>query len=93
LKQKKIETQNISFEKGIDEMESKRHTEKARTANRRLAQWRLKCFYETFVQGSMAVIPSNFCAKNQPHRQALFVGGQAAHWSGFAILTIEPKGF
>jgi len=36
-----------------------------------LAIWRLKCFYETFVQGSTAVILLNFCAKNPPHRQAV----------------------
>jgi hypothetical protein len=35
-----------------------------------LAIWRLKCFNETFVQGSTAVILLNFCAKNPPHRQA-----------------------
>jgi hypothetical protein len=35
-----------------------------------LAIWRLKCFYDTFVQGSAAVILLNFCAKNPPHRQA-----------------------
>ena len=35
-----------------------------------LAIWRLKCFYETFVQGSTVVILLNFCAKNPPHRQA-----------------------
>ena len=35
-----------------------------------LAIWRLKCYYETFVQGSTAVILLNFCAKNPPHRQA-----------------------
>ena len=35
-----------------------------------LAIWRLKCFFETFVQGSTAVILLNFCAKNPPHRQA-----------------------
>jgi hypothetical protein len=43
---------------------------KARTANIGLAIWRLKCFYEKFVQGSTAVILFNFCAKNPPHRQA-----------------------
>lgn len=36
-----------------------------------LAIWRLKCFYEIFVQGSTAVILLNFCAKNPPHRQAV----------------------
>jgi hypothetical protein len=35
-----------------------------------LAIWRLKCFYETFVQNSTAVILLNFCDKNPPHRQA-----------------------
>ena len=40
------------------------------TANIGLAIWRLKCFYETFVQGSTAVILLNFCAENPPHRQA-----------------------
>ena len=35
-----------------------------------LAIWRLKCFYETFVQGSTAVILLNFSAKFPPHRQA-----------------------
>jgi len=44
--------------------------QEARTANIGLAIWRLKCFYETFVQGSTAVILLNFCAKNPPHRQA-----------------------
>ena len=39
-------------------------------ANIGLAIWRLKCFYETFVQGSTAVILLNFCAKIPPHRQA-----------------------
>jgi hypothetical protein len=35
-----------------------------------LAIWRLKCFYETLVQGSTAVILMNFRAKIPPHRQA-----------------------
>jgi hypothetical protein len=43
---------------------------KARTTNIGLAIWRLKCFYEAFVQGSTAGILLNFCAKNPPHRQA-----------------------
>lgn len=42
----------------------------ARTADIGLAIWRMKCFYETFVQGSTTVILLNFCAKNPPHRQA-----------------------
>jgi hypothetical protein len=53
-------------------------TDKRTTAyNIGLAIWRLKCFYKTFVQGSTAVILLNFCAKNPPHRQALFVGCNA----------------
>jgi hypothetical protein len=39
-------------------------------ANIGFAIWRLKCFSETFVQGSTAVILLNFCAKNLPNRQA-----------------------
>ncbi len=45
-------------------------TDKTPAANIGLAIWRLKCFYQTFVQGSTAVILFNFCAKNPPHRQA-----------------------
>ncbi len=41
-----------------------------RPANIGLAIWRLKCLYETFVQGSTSVILLNFCAKNPPLRQA-----------------------
>jgi hypothetical protein len=44
--------------------------ERITTANIGLAIWRLKCFYETFVQGSTAVILLNISAKNPPHRQA-----------------------
>ena len=44
--------------------------EEKRTHNIGLAIWRLKCFYETFVQGSTVVILLNFCTKNPPHRQA-----------------------
>ena len=40
------------------------------TANIGLAIWRLKCFNDTFVQGSTAAILLNFCAKNPLHRQA-----------------------
>ena len=39
-------------------------------ANIGLAIWRLKCFYETFVQSSKAVILLNFYAKFPPHRKA-----------------------
>jgi hypothetical protein len=46
-------------------------TNRKTTANIGLAIWRLKCFYETFVQGSTEVILLNFCAKIPPHRQAV----------------------
>jgi hypothetical protein len=36
---------------------------KAQSHNIGLAIWRLKCFYETFVQGSTVIILLNFCAK------------------------------
>jgi hypothetical protein len=45
-------------------------TEGKAAGNIGLAIWRLKCFYETFVQGSAVVILLNFFAKNPPHRQA-----------------------
>ena len=45
-------------------------TERKAAHNIGLAIWRLKCFYETFVQSSTAVTLFNFCAKNPPHRQA-----------------------
>jgi len=38
-----------------------------------LAIGRLKCFYETFVQGSTLVILLNFSAENPPHRQAVTI--------------------
>jgi len=40
------------------------------THNRRLAQWRVKCFYDSLVQGSSLVLLMNVCAKNPPLRQA-----------------------
>ncbi len=43
---------------------------KARGHNIGLVIWRLKCFYETFVQGSTVGILLNLCAKNPPLRQA-----------------------
>ncbi len=51
-------------------MTEKHDRKESRTANIGLAIWRLKCFYETFVQGSTTVILLNICAKNPPHRQA-----------------------
>ena len=45
------------------------------TANIGLAIWRLKCFYETFVQGSTSVILVNFCAKIRHIAKPKNVGG------------------
>jgi hypothetical protein len=44
--------------------------ERTAAGNIGLAIWRLKCFYETFVQSSTVGFLLNFCAKNPPHRQA-----------------------
>ncbi len=44
--------------------------EKRAAYNIGLAIWRLKCFYETFVQGSTFGTLLNFCAKYPPHRQS-----------------------
>jgi len=38
--------------------------------NRRLAQWRVKYFYDSLLQGSRFVLLINICAKNPPLRQA-----------------------
>ena len=45
-------------------------SERKAATNIGLAIWRLKCFYQTFVQSSTTVILLNFSAKNPPHRQA-----------------------
>ena len=50
-----------------------------------LAIWRLKCFYETFVQGSRLVILLNFCAKNPPHRQA------ENRWASVSCRTLKER--
>ena len=42
---------------------------KVRTHNKVLPKAGLKCFYETFVQGSTFGIPLNYCAKNPRLRQ------------------------
>lgn len=49
--------------------------QKARTANIGLAIWRLMCFYETFVQGSTAVILLNFVLKIRHIAKPKNVGG------------------
>jgi hypothetical protein len=44
--------------------------EKQRTANIGFAKWRVKCFYDSLVQGSTFGILMNICAKNPPLRKA-----------------------
>lgn len=44
--------------------------ERTTSANIGLAIWRLKCFYETFVQSSTFVLCMDFSAKNPRHRKA-----------------------
>ena len=46
------------------------HAENTRTHKIGLVIWRLKCFYETLMQGSTLGILLNFCAINLSHRQA-----------------------
>lgn len=46
------------------------NTKRSPATNIGLAIWRLKCFYETFVQGSTEIILLKFSANNPPHRQA-----------------------
>ena len=46
------------------------HAEESPADNSGLATWRVKYFYETFVQGSTLGILLGFSAKNPPHRQA-----------------------
>jgi transposase InsO family protein len=43
---------------------------KAHTHNIGLPQWRVTCFYDTFVVNRSAVLLLNFSAKNPPLRQA-----------------------
>jgi hypothetical protein len=45
-------------------------TEKRAAPNRRLAQWRVKCFYDSLVQGSSFVHSMKFSAENPLLRQA-----------------------
>ncbi len=47
-----------------------RQDNKTPATNIGLTKGGLKCFYETFVQGSTALILFNIRAKNPPHRQA-----------------------
>jgi len=43
---------------------------KQRTANIGFAKWRVKCLYDSLVQGSTLGILMNICAENPPLRKA-----------------------
>jgi len=42
----------------------------ARLPNIGFAKWRVKCFYDSLVQGSSSVFQMNICAENPPLRKA-----------------------
>lgn len=53
------------------EMTTKQATEKeGRRHNIGFAKWRVKCFYDSLVQGSNSVFQLKFCAENPPLRKA-----------------------
>ena len=52
-------------------MTTKQATEKeGRRHNIGFAKWRVKCFYDSLVQGSNSVFQLKFCAENPPLRKA-----------------------
>jgi len=52
-------------------MDRKQHDRKeGRSTNIGFAKWRVKCFYDSLVQGSSSVFQLNFFAKNPPLRKA-----------------------
>jgi hypothetical protein len=52
-------------------MTTKQTTEKeGRRHNIGFAKWRVKCFYDSLVQGSSFVFQMNICAENPPLRKA-----------------------
>jgi hypothetical protein len=53
------------------EMTTNKHDRKeGRSANIGFAKWRVKCFYDSLVQGSSSVFQLKFCAENPPLRKA-----------------------
>jgi hypothetical protein len=44
-------------------MDNRATKDRTPAGNSGLAKWRVTCFYETFVQGSTAVILLKFCTK------------------------------
>lgn len=54
-----------------DKITSPNHDRKeGRSANIGFAKWRVKCFYDSLVQGSSSVFQMNICAENPPLRKA-----------------------
>jgi hypothetical protein len=52
-------------------MTTNKHDRKeGRSANIGFAKWRVKCFYDSLVQGSGSVFQMNICAENPPLRKA-----------------------
>lgn len=52
-------------------MDRQQHDKKeGRSANIGFAKWRVKCFYDSLVQGSSSVFQMNICAENPPLRKA-----------------------
>ena len=58
----------------------------ARTANIGFAKWRVKCFYDSLVQGSSSVFQLNICAENPPLRKA--ENRQAVKKRRFLIISL-----
>jgi hypothetical protein len=54
-----------------DKINSPNHDRKeGRSANIGFAKWRVKCFYDSLVQGSSSVFQMNICAEIPPLRKA-----------------------
>ena len=60
-----------TLDKNRQEMITKQTTVKeGRRHNIGFAKWRVKCFYDSLVQGTSLVFQMNICAKNPPLRKA-----------------------
>mgnify|MGYP006952608653 CR=1 FL=1 len=68
-------------------MESKRHTEKARTANTGLAKVAVQCSADTFVVNQSLVLRINICSENNHLRQARNVSKNSLAGSSLQLLT------
>ena len=54
-----------------------------------MAIWRLKCFYETFVQGSIAGVLLKFCGENRYIAKAKNVSGHCKTTIKTAKLSVK----